>query len=188
MMKKLAEYAGTRKKVRLTRNRPSATQLNGYILGVSDALVLMHPFDDFEPDGYAVIRVGDITHLRRCPYEQWWDHMLQGEGLLDGLNKPPQIDLSDMRSAVLGIASRYDQMIVHCEDAEENVQDFYLGKLIGAEGNAVKFLGYDGLGYWAETPDEIPIADITMLEFDTPYIRIFSKYTREGTPPEFPEY
>jgi len=189
MMAKLRKYVGSRQKVRLTRPMPSEPILNGYLLAMSDALVLMHPFHDFEPDGYTIIRAADVAGVRRCPYEEWWDHMLQQEGLLGGLDSAPDVDLSDMRSAVKSVAALYDQMIVECEEeGNEDIEDFYLGRLISVADDSVLFLDYDSLGFWASEPKEIRLEEITKVQFDTPYIRVFSKYTREGTPPKFPEY
>jgi hypothetical protein len=51
MNNKLEKHLRTGKKIRLERRYPSNPNLNGYLLDVSDALGLMHCFDDFEPDG-----------------------------------------------------------------------------------------------------------------------------------------
>jgi hypothetical protein len=187
MIGRLRKHVGKREKVRITRSVPSESTLNGYLLAMSDDLLLMHVFDDFEPDGYTIIRTADVVGLRRCPYEQWWDHMLEQERLLRGLDSPPDIDLSDMRSAIESVAAQYRQMIVECEDEEERSEDFYLGKLVSMAYDTMLFLDYDGLGFWSPEPHEIFLDEITKVQFDTPYIRIFSKFTREGTSPDFPE-
>ena len=187
MIEELRKYVGKREKVRITRSRPSESRLNGYLIEASDELLLMHCFDDFEPDGYTIIRVADVTGLRRCPYEQWWDHMLEQEGLLGALDHPPNIDLQDMRSAMESVGTQYGQMIIECEDEDEDIEDFYLGELVSTNYDTAYLLDYDSLGFWAKEPKDILMDEITMVQFDTPYIRIFSKYTRQGTPPEFPE-
>jgi hypothetical protein len=183
----LGSHLGTGKKIRITRRQPSEPRLNGYLLGLSSELGLMHTFDDFEPDGYTVFRSADVLGVRCGPYEQWWDHMFLSERLLAGLNMPHRIELSNMRSAILSIAAHYDQMIIECEDPDEDVEDFYIGVVLKVGIRFLQFRHYDGLGYWAQKASSIPLDEITKVQFDTPYIRIFSKYTREGTPPHFPE-
>jgi hypothetical protein len=113
--------------------------------------------------------------------------MLLSEGLLAGLKMPHRIELSNMRSAILSIAAHYDQMIVECEDPDEDVEDFYIGVVLKAGVRFLLFRHYDGAGYWVEKAPSIPLDEITKVQFDNPYIRIFSKYTREGTPPDLLE-
>jgi hypothetical protein len=182
----LALFARTGRKVRLTRRQPSEPRLNGYILGVSERLLLMHCFDDFEPDGYTICRIRDIIGVRHGPYEEWFDHMLRSESLVEGLKLWHRIDLSSWAATIRSVARHYRQMIVECEDVEEDVEDFYIGELTELRSRSIRFRDYDACGYWSLTPKSIAMAEITKIQFDTPYIKVFSKYTREGTPPEMP--
>ena len=182
----LRRLVGTGKKVRLLRRQPSEPRLNGYILNMSNSLVLMHCFDDFEPDGYTICRIRDIVEMRHGPYEEWFDHMLRSESLVKGLKLHRRIDLSTWATAIQSIARHYNQMIVECEDAEEDDEDFYIGELVTIKSRSIAFRDYDALGYWVQEPSVIKIAEITKVQFDCPYINIFSKYTREGMPPEMP--
>lgn len=75
-------------------------------------------------------------------------------------------------------------MIVECEDTDKEDEDFYIGELLEVQSRSIQFRDYDALGYWSKTPKSIKLTDITKVQFDTPYINIFSKYTREGDPPE----
>jgi len=184
--KELSLFARTGKKVRLIRRQPSEPRLNGYILSVSEKLLLMHSFDDFEPDGYTICRIQDIVKLRHGPYEEWFDHILRSESLVEGLKLRHKIDLTSWTTAIRSVARHYKQMIVECEDAQED-EDFYIGELVELRSRSIRFRDYDALGYWSPMPKSITIAEITKIQFDTPYIRIFSKYTREGTPPEMPD-
>jgi len=185
--KELSLFARTGKKVRLTRQQPSEARLNGYILGVSEKLLLMHCFDDFEPDGYTICRIRDIVKLRHGPYEEWFDHMLRSELLVEGLKLRHRIDLSSWTTAIQSVARHYKQMVVECEDAKEDEEDFYIGEVVELRNRSIRFRYYDALGYWSAMPKSIAMAGITKVQFDTPYIKVFSKYTREGTPPKMPD-
>jgi hypothetical protein len=182
MINLLAQYLGTGKFIRVTRRQPSEPKLNGYLLGLSSELALMHTFDAFEPDGYTLFRIEDVLGVRCGPHQQWFDHMLLSEGLLAGLNMSHRIELSNMRSAILSIAAHYDQMIIACEDPDEDIEDFYIGVVLKVGVRFLQFRYYDTLGYWEEEASSIALDEITKVQFDAPYIRIFSKYTREGTP------
>ncbi|MCA9112775.1 MAG: hypothetical protein KDA52_22675 [Planctomycetaceae bacterium] len=173
---RLRPHLCTEKKIRVERNRPSNQLLNGYLMGLSDTLGLMHCFDDFEPDGYTVFRVCDVTNIRSSAYERHWDRMLAEEGLLDGLRMVFDIRLEDMRTAIQSIDEQFQTMIVECEDEEDDIQDFYIGQLVSVNEPEIAFAHFDGLGCWEEGLATIMPDEITLIQFDTPYIQIFSKY------------
>jgi len=175
-MVELQHHVGTRRKVRLERNRPSNPLLNGYLLAKHDGLVLMHPFDDFEPNGYAIIRELDVVSLRSDEHERLWDRMLEGEGLLGGLDVPPTIDLSSMHAAIKSAASRSHFVSIQCEDKDEPNQDFYFAELVEATTDAIHVRHVNGLAQWEDDIAVVPTNEITMVEFDTPYLRRFAKY------------
>ena len=181
----LVSFVRSGKKVCLTRRQPSEPRLNGYILGISDRLLLMHCFDDFEPDGYTVCRIRDVIELRHGPYEVWFDHILRSESLVAGIKLSHRIDISSWTTAFRSISRHYGHMIVECE-YDNDEEDFYIGELIETRSRSIQFRDYDALGYWSKTLKSIKQADITKVQFDTPYINVFSKYTREGDPPEIP--
>jgi hypothetical protein len=181
----LAKHVDTAKMIRITRRQPSEPTLHGYLLGLSGELGLLHVFTDFQPDGYTVFRVEDVVGVRCSPYEDWSDHMLRSERRLGGLKIPCRVDLSNMGNAISSIAAHYDQIIVECEEPYEDIEDFYIGVVLKVTARSLQFRHYDGLGYWAAKASAIPLDEITRVQFDCPYIRTFSKYTREGTPPDF---
>jgi len=182
MNNKLEKHLKTRKKIRLERRYPSNRNLNGYLLDISDVLGLMHCFDDFEPDGYTVFRVNDVTDVRSGKYERHWDRMLAGEDLLDGLKFDLRIDLTSMQSAIESIARECERLIIECEDRNEDVEDFYIGQVVSIGGESVQFDHFDGLGRWEESAASIPLEEITLLQFETPYTHRFWKYVG-GTAP-----
>lgn len=148
----IREHAGARRKLRVERNRPSEPRLNGYVLSCSESLFLMHVFHDFQPEGYVVARLIDVVESRSGPNERFWDEMLAAEGLLDGLDNPPHVDLSSIEAAIASVDREFGRMIVECEDDEEAVQDFYIGVVARQGDGAVLFHHFDGLGNW-EPPD-----------------------------------
>jgi hypothetical protein len=172
-------HVGTRPTVTITRRTPCGQRLHGYLLDLSETLGLIHVFADFDPYGYVVFRVQDVVEVRSGPHELWWHHMLSAENLLGGLDSPPHLDLSSMRSAIESIARHCAHMIIECEDDDEDVEDFYIGSRIRTEHDKVVFRHFDDLGCWSRKAAAIAIDDITKVQFETPYIKVFSKYTRE---------
>ncbi len=80
----LLTHLGTGKSLRVETRCTSNETLNGFLLGLSEQLGLMHCFHDFMPDGFTVFRLTDVMSIRSNEYERHWDRMLAGEGLLDG--------------------------------------------------------------------------------------------------------
>ncbi len=179
----LAPHLNTRAKIRVTRNRPSNPLLNGYLLGLSDQLALVHAFDDFEPDGYTIVRTVDVVDVRCGPYERHWDRMLAGEGLLAGLDEAPALPLADMRATLRAIQRRALPLIVECEAEDSTLEDFYIGAIVEVGETTLRFDHFDGLGVWTLEPDSIELAEITTLQLATPYMQRFWRYLApRGTP------
>ncbi len=174
----LESHVGTRKKVRVERNRPSEALLNGYVLARGCGLALMHCFDDFEPDGYVVIRERDIVSIRCGEYEELWDRMLAAEGLLGGLDSPPSLDLTSITTALASAAAQYPFLIVQCEDEHEDIEDFYLGQVAELTSNEVELRCVNALAEWESEPQMVSLHDITKLQIDTAYLKRFTKYIR----------
>ena len=110
--------------------------------------------------------------------------MLAGEALLDGLKLDLRIDLTSIQSAIESIAREYGRLIIECEDRDEDIEDFYIGQAISIGGDSVQFDHFDGLGRWEKSAASIPLEEITLLQFETPYIHRFWKYV-SGTAPHF---
>jgi hypothetical protein len=177
MYASLMEHLGTGRMIRLERELQNEPSLHGYLIGLSPELGLMLCFDDFEPDGYTIFRVEDVLSHQRGAHEEHWDRMLAGEGLLDGLRLPFEVDLASYPAALRSLAPRHGNVIIECEDQHEDDGDFYLGRLLEV-GDEVIVLHYvDALGRWEESPSRIPVDAITKVQFDTPYLRRFMRYT-----------
>lgn len=183
----VSAHIKSRQIVRVERNRPSGRFLHGCLLsccypvvdgciGVSDALVLMHPFNDFRPDGYAVIRQQDIVGVRCGGHERLWETMLRGEGLLEDLNIPEGINSSSVQQLVQSVAARFRYMIVECEASDQPIQDFYFGELVAVDSDVIRFRCLNGMARWDDKVVEIPVTEVTKIQFDTPYVQRFTKY------------
>ncbi|MCE5278029.1 MAG: hypothetical protein ABFD92_05780 [Planctomycetaceae bacterium] len=185
--KAFSDFAGTGKLVRFTRRFAPEHLLNGYVLRTGRELILVHMFDDFKGDGYSIVRQEDIEDFRQSQFEDWFDHMLRSEGLLGGLKIKAEIDLTDMHSAIQSVSRSFEQMIIECESEEGDANAFYIGKAVSIAKTCIQFSHYDALGFWSQRPETIQIPDITVVQFDTPYIRTFSKYLRPGQAPKSPQ-
>lgn len=172
----LQPHLSSRQKIRIERRRPANPHLNGYLVGLSPRLGMMHCFDDFQPDGYTIFYLDDIEDIRSNEYERHWDHMLAAEGLLQGLDTVPNVNLRSMATALTSSTQAVDMLVVECEDFDRDIQDFYIGKLVSVEGKVVEFDNFDALGSWDAKTHRIELTEITLVQLETDYLKRFSRY------------
>ena len=178
----LEAFVGTRRKLRIHRRIPSEPTHNGYVVGLGDALVLVHQFHDFYPEGYAALRLEDITSIRSGPYERVWERMLEAEGLIAGLRlaNPPR--LSSVRELLIDLSTRRETVIVECEDLEDAIEDFYIGRILDVGADTLHFANFDALGNWDAEAHAIALDEITIVQFATPYARTFARHLERPCP------
>ena len=71
-------------------------------------------------------------------------------------------------------------VIVECEDRRAaEYDDFFIGRIVTLDDEAVSILSFDSMGRWDEEPCIIAYGDITRIQFDTPYINTITKYLKE---------
>ncbi len=119
----LRKHCGKYRMVKIHRNVHDSRDVNGFVLDVSDSLVLVSQFSDFEPDGFCVLRLADIDWVRSDGVERAFGRILAAEGKLDavGMPSPPAID--DMDTLLRNLAARQAHAIVEIEDWDEEDTD-----------------------------------------------------------------
>ena len=181
VFKDLQTFIGTRKFVHLTRVYPSEPTLNGLVLDVGKDWVMLHQFHDFYPEGYTTLRVRDVLEVRSGEYERHWERMMEGEGLF-GQIVVPEMPLATLPSMLRALQQRSQNVIVECENEDLDLENFYIGRILSVEDDSISFANFDALGIWENQSHEIPTDEITKLQFDTPYLRAFSKYLQGPCP------
>ncbi len=147
---------------------------NGFPLVVSDDLVLVRTLHDFTPDGFAVLRLRDVTGVTSGDAERFFERVLRAEGMLDGLPAPRPVLLRSWRSVLESVRAHYRHAILECERVDED--DFVLGELTGVDDEAasVRYIQVDGTRERDAT--RVPLDELTLVRFDEQYINLFGKY------------
>jgi len=174
----LSQHVGSGRVVTIRTHVPLES-VHGYLLALSPELALLHAFNDFEPDGYLVISVGDIAELASGDREQFWERVVTGEGLLDGLALDASIDLTSFATALVSIAKRYSDLAILTVD-----DDLFVGRLLGQDDKELQLHSVDHLGAWDGLPSRIAFDQIARIQFGTPYLRLFMKYAPAPPPLE----
>ncbi len=178
----LSSLAGTSSKVRIARRQPKQVYTNGFVVAVGEQLVLLQAFHDFYPEGLAILRIHDITDVRSGEHERFWERMLQGEGITAATLSRELPPLDSMPRLLSALLERGENVILECEDDDGPICDFYIGCLLKVDDVVVEFANFDALGRWDEEPHRIELDEITLVELETPYLRILSKHVQSPCP------
>ena len=175
-VQRLGKLRADRAYVKIERAISGAEVLHGFVLGHSRELVLLHTVREFHLDGYSIVRVRDIDAVRCGRHEKFFLRMLRSEGVVREVGLANRVSLTNMSSALKALAHEDRIVSVECETDDD--ETFYAGKVRGVKAKSVELRTFDALGTWDAKPDTIETASITLLSWDTEYLRVFAKHLR----------
>jgi hypothetical protein len=181
LKEKLSAYVGTQSVVKLVRKLQGDQLFNGCVMGVGRDWLLLYQFHDFSAAGYVALRWRDVKRFRYARTERFYQQMLESEGLV-AKAQPQDLPLDDAASLLRALQERKENVIIECEDAPEDVQEFSIGQILLVDDDKLYFAHFDGMGRWMKKPQTIPLEEITSIEFETPYIQTFTKYLTAPCP------
>lgn len=168
----LKKITHIRKLYNIERKKVEDEKILGYVLMLSEKLILLNYAYDFELDGYKIIRIKDVTDIKNMAF---LEAVYEKENLLPSM--PTQIsDVSNMRSVLQQLKERGTITILECELSEYNT--FLIGKIESIEKNTVRIKDFDGECVLDQESTEVAIKDITMISFGDRYSTVMGKYVR----------
>ena len=144
--------------------------MHGVIVAESDDLILLQYANDFEFDGYQVIRRRDVTQTVESPSNSYWTQLMKKEGLwkspTKAVRKIPVDNWKTVFNALIGTL-----VIIECE----RKGDFCIGPIIECDDRAVTVHHFDGIGEWQQI-ERVPYHSITLVQFDNRYINVHGRH------------
>jgi len=121
------------------------------------------------------MRVDGIASIRCGEYEKHWTKMLADEGIAGFL---PKLDIviGDLSSMLSQLQQTNRNFVIECESRDDDIEDFYIGRILTIHDQFCEFANFDGLGPWDDEPHTIQPDDITRIQWDTPYANTFSRH------------
>lgn len=156
------------------RSMPGCEVLHGFVLGRSSSLVLLHVVREFHLDGYSLIRMKDLDAIRCRREEKFFRKMLRAEGVTNDVGMSGKVSLPSMASALKSLGR--EGRLVSVENEMEDEEVFYAGRVSDVRGKTVELRTFDALGKWDPTPEVIDAAKVTLVSWDTEYLRVFAKH------------
>ncbi len=147
---------------------------NGFPLALGDELVMVRSLHEFAVNGFAVLRLRDITAVLSTDAERFFERVLRAEGSLDEAPVARAVPLRSWRSVLEAARLHYRHAIIECERPEGG--DFYLGELAGVDGDeaTLHYIQVNGMKEKALT--RVALDDITLVRFDERYVNLFGRY------------
>jgi len=158
--------------------KTGSADIYGYLLKVSDGFVLIHEYDDFELNGYSIIRQDQFESIRCNKIDRARRKIMDREGTLEvDLGIRYEVTLNDWASIFTSLKQQNLSVIVECEEKANAA--FTIGPIASINKKSVSIRHFDASGILADTPTKISYKDITIVRFDERYINVYTKYLRE---------
>jgi hypothetical protein len=160
----------------IKREKIDTYYMHGFILKCNDCCILLEYEDNFQMDGYKIIRTKDVTEVRYGEREAFVENILCNEGIIRGTKQPQLTNLENLKDILLQFADNKENIIIECETNENN--NFLIGKVIMCGKNTFSFLNFDMLGYWDKKPTTVFYSKVTCITIGGRYLEIISKYIK----------
>lgn len=170
----LARHHAQRDLVTLRRDDLDDAAIQGYVLALSPALVVLQYVYDFHLDGLMVLRRADITDVNGSRTDRLQREMLAREGLEQRVPFDKAFDLVDWHAAVGQLSREYPLMILECEDLDD--PDLVIGRVHALHAAQVDFEHFSGAANWDPELAEIALDDLTCCRVDSNYINFYRRH------------
>lgn len=175
VLEQLRAAAARQGYVCVARDAVTERRIRGFVLAMSDELVLMQEIYDFASDGYVIVRLRDVTGVRDGDYERFDARVLAGEGIRAA---PPStaIHLASWRTVFESLSGGAWPLAV-VEDETDAEVALWAGRVLAAGETSVAFHYVSPVGAWEAEPEEIEYDDVTRVCFGDRYTTVLARYT-----------
>ncbi len=163
-------------KIKRTVTEGSA-DITGFILQLSKDFLLIQKEEEFNLNGYAIIRKDQFDAIRCNKYDRGFKRILKNEGIIDaeyGIDQ--KIRITNWQTIFEDLKKHDYHVIIECENLEDPI--FLIGPITKVNKNFISIRYYDPTGLLDKTPTKVNYKDITLVKFDDRYINVFKKYLR----------
>ncbi|MDR3387406.1 MAG: hypothetical protein P4L92_10170 [Rudaea sp.] len=175
----LREALDARAPVQLARERIAPGWIHGYIIGLSAEFCLVAEVSDaMHFDGFVVIAVSDVSAVEQDPGREFVEKALQ----LNAATLPelPGFRLDDWQAIAESAAAQTPLVSLNMLD-EEDGEVSYIGRLTGAEHDALVLQEVDPNAHWYPDTGAYEFASIGSIGFGTAYMLLLARIA--GMPP-----
>lgn len=157
----------------------SITNFNGYVLEQNKKFILMSVNNDFFYDGIVVIRKADISEIKRTENERFFQKIMEKEDLKKEMfERKTLLDfhLNGYKEMFQSIQEKNIPVIIEAKYGDDD--RFQIGPVASFDDKQVKINYFNARGEYDLKPVSCKYKEITYLNIDSPYARLFYKYSK----------
>ena len=165
--------------VRLLRERISPAWTHGYLLGMSAEFCLIAEVSDaMRFDGFLAVAIGDVSAVEEDPGREFVERALAlNEESIPSL---PAIKLDDWQTIAQSASAETPLISLNMLD-DESGEVSYVGRLTGAEHDALLLQEIDPNAHWYPDTGAYEFPAIGSIAFGTAYMLLLARIA--GAPP-----
>jgi hypothetical protein len=173
-MKYAKEFMQEQKLVSIRRDKIDSSSIQGFILELSDELVLLQYVYDFNLDGLMILRFSDITEIKCSATEELQKQLLIEEQLFKKIDFGFKFNTENWKTILTQLSSHYDYCILEDEEPDEPI--FLIGKIQKIGKSDVSINYFSGAGNWDEKPSKLAFNKISSCQVNTNYLNVYQRY------------
>lgn len=173
-MNSLATLLKDRMLVSVRRQGVDGYGVQGFVVGLSDELLALEYVYDFQVDGLLVLRLSDITDIKRTATDEFQESLLKREGIRPGSQQPTPLHLNGWKALIEQISGHYPAMILERELGPS--PEFAIGRPTKISQSQVEFLTFSGTGTWSDKLHRFKYSQITSLQANSRYLNFYQKH------------
>ena len=167
------------KTIRITMNVAGEIEhIHGYAIGLSKSLLVMRWIEEFRVEGYKIVRIKDISEIRRNEYEETYDQILKHFQVPPATQSPKWLKYGNWKSVFNSLQKR--KKCVAVNSISLNYDEFALGLVEGTGRGSISIKAFDATAKWFDEPRVFRFQQIYQVGFDDRYHKIFYKYMVES--------
>ncbi len=152
------------------------SRYTGFPVWLSDSLLLMTNIYDFHDEGYVLLQTADLTEVT-AKDSDFYEQICIREGLGEKVSLCPIKKVGSYSEALRQFTNYPGYISIHCEN-EQDMPQYFLGRIDSLEETGVKFASLGCDGEWDTAPEFILYDKITMLAWDDYYAKMFYHYCK----------
>jgi len=173
MIEEIANLKNQKCLISIRREKIDDARIQGFVLGFSEDLILIHYVSDFRLDGLMILRVNDISEIGSDKTDQLQTEILKANGICSQVNFDREYNFSDWHSIFSTLASEFP--LITIED-EGEYPILMIGKLRSVGKESVKIHEFTGAARWLDDISEMYFEDISSFQASNHYANVYQQY------------
>lgn len=139
---------------------------------MSDTLLMVLRFRDFDIEGYEIFPLGSIRSVKRSRTDIYFGRIVRQEGADTHLAAAPDLEIRDWTS-VFGFLQKTGENVIVDIGKEDCCN---VGRVMGTSGKKLRMRCFSPTGVWDDEDWLEPYENVTSVQLRTHYTEIFAKY------------